>query len=199
LYHPQEALYNLTTFLQRVLKNSLITPQNCCRNSFDLINKIQGTYVPDGFDLISLDVTSLFTNVPVDLILNIIDNRWNLIEHHTSLPKYEFLGAINMVLNSTYLKFNDKVYKQTYGTPMDSPLSPIVADLALQELELHTLSNLAIPLPFYVRYVDDIALAAPHNSLEIILHEFNSFHTRLKFTMEVGGNELSGIKNHQER
>jgi len=77
---------------------------------------------------------------------------------------------------------------------MGSPLSPIVADLALQELESHTLSKLPTSLPFYVRYVDDIALATPHNSLDIILHKFNSFHTRLKFTMEVGGNELNFLE-----
>jgi len=135
----------------------------------------------------------MFTNVPIDMILNILE-RWDLIEHYTSLPKNEFLGAINMILNSTHFKFNDKVYKQTYGTPMDSPLSPIVADLALQDLESHKLSKLPFSLSFYVRYVDDITLVAPHNSLDVILHKFNSFHTRLKFTMEVGGKELNFLE-----
>jgi len=99
-----------------------------------------------------------------------------------------------MILNSTYFKFNDKVYKQTYGTPMGSPLSPIVADLALQDLKSHTLSKLPFSFPFYVGYVDDIALVAPHNSLDVILLEFNSFHTRFKFTMEVGGKELNFLE-----
>jgi len=186
-------LHNLATFLQNALKISLTIPQNCCKNSIDLINKIQDIHIPDDFDLIFLDVTSLFTNVHTNMILNILESRWNLIEHHTSLPKNEFLDAINMVLNS-YFKFNDKVYKQIYGTPMSSPLSLIVADLALQDLELHTLSKLPFSLPFYVKYVDDIVLVAPHHSLDLILHEFNSFHTRLKFTMEARGNKLNFLE-----
>jgi len=32
--------------------------------------------------------------------------------------------------------FNDKFYRQTFGLPMGSPLSPILADLVMQDLEL---------------------------------------------------------------
>jgi len=75
---------------------------------------------------------------------------------------------------------------------MGSPLSLIVADLTLQNLETHILSELTFTPPFYVRYVDDIALSAPHNSLDELLHKFNSLHTR--FNMEVGGRELNFLE-----
>lgn len=45
---------------------------------------------------------------------------------------------------------------------------------------------LSVDLPFYFRYVDDVVLAAPPSMLNIILHTFNSFHTRLQFTIEEG-------------
>jgi len=35
-----------------------------------------------------------------------------------------------------------------------------------------------------VRYVDDIALAAPTLKIDIILSKFNAYHDRLKFTVE---------------
>jgi len=41
---------------------------------------------------------------------------------------------------------------------MESPLSPIVADLIMQDLESYTLKNLIFIPPFYIRYVDDIAM-----------------------------------------
>jgi len=65
---------------------------------------------------------------------------------------------------------------------MSSPLSPIVADLVLQNLESHTLDKLLF-ISFYIRYVDDIALAAPCTLFDELL---DTFHSRLKFTMEVG-------------
>jgi len=72
------------------------------------------------------------------MTLTVIDSRWNLIKGHTSLPKNEFLNAVKLVLNSTYFKFNNKIYRQTYGASMGSPLFPIVADLVLQNLEAHS-------------------------------------------------------------
>jgi len=104
--------------LQKILKTSLVVSHSCCKNSNDLINKIQNIYIPDNYDLASLDVTSLFTNVPIDKVLNIFEMKWPSIEHYTSIPKNEFLEATKFVFNSTYFKFNDKIYKQTYGALM---------------------------------------------------------------------------------
>lgn len=47
----------------------------------------------------------------------------------SKIAKKEFLAAIEFILTSTYFSFNGKIYKQTYGTPMGSPFSPIVADI----------------------------------------------------------------------
>jgi len=73
---------------------------------------------------------------------------------------------------------------------MGSPLSPIVADLVLQKLESFTIDFLRVKPSFYYRYVEDIVLAAPIPSLQDLLCAFNSFHPRLSFTMEIGGNNL---------
>lgn len=35
---------------------------------------------------------------------------------------------VKFIMNSTYFTFNSKYYKQSFGTPMGSPLSPIIAD-----------------------------------------------------------------------
>ena len=70
--------------------------------------------------------------------------------------------------------------------PMGSPLSPIIADVTLQDLENEALKSLPFDLPFYFRYVDDIALAAPSHMCDLLLGVFNSFHHHLQFTIEKG-------------
>jgi len=46
---------------------------------------------------------------------------------------------------------------------------------------------LSIGIPFYHKYVDDIALAAPkHKINEFFNNTFNSLHPRLQFTLEIG-------------
>lgn len=69
--------------------------------------------------------------------------------------------GVRLVLDSTFFVFNDVLYKQTFGTPMGSPLSPVLADLVLQDLEESAISRLPLTLPMYYRYVDDVILAAP--------------------------------------
>jgi len=73
---------------------------------------------------------------------------------------------------------------------MGSPLSPIIADIIMEDIESQALKALNCRLPIYYRYVDDIMLAVPHNMTTELLQTFNSFHPRLKFTIEIGGNKL---------
>jgi len=97
----------------------------------DFLKKLTTLHLPDDVVLVSLDVVSLFTNVPVDLILEILEKKWSYIHDHTRLPKNEFISATKFILQSTFFHFNNKYYKQTFGVSMGSPLSPIVADLVL--------------------------------------------------------------------
>jgi len=58
------------------------------------------------------------------------------------------LKALKLILESTYFKFNNIIYKQKFGTPMGSPLSPIIAEIVLQDLEVKALELLNIEIPF---------------------------------------------------
>jgi len=68
------------------------------------------------YKLVSLDVTSLFTNVPIDLAMESIGRRWNPISRNTLIPLEEFKSAAKFVLNSTFFTFNNKCYEQIFGT-----------------------------------------------------------------------------------
>jgi len=74
--------------------------------------------------------------------------------------------AVEFVLSSTFFTFNNICYKQIFGTPMGSPLSPVIADLVLQDLEMSAIKMLPFRLPLYYRYVDDIILTAPSDSFD---------------------------------
>jgi len=54
---------------------------------------------------------------------------------------------------STYFIFNNSIYKQTFGTPMRSPLSPIIADIVIQALENYTLNELKLDLLLYMENI----------------------------------------------
>jgi len=81
--------------------------------------------IPKNYVLISLDVKSLFTNIPVELVIEGINRRWEYIEKETKISKIEFIDAVRFVLNSTFFTFDNIIYKQIFGTLLGSPLSPI--------------------------------------------------------------------------
>ena len=56
-------------------------------------------------------------------------------------------------MNSTLFQFDHKYYKQTYGTPMDSPISLISSDIVMQDLEISCLSQIDFYIQIYLRYV----------------------------------------------
>ena len=89
-----------------------------------------------------------------------------------------------------------KYYKQTYRTAMGSPVSVIVANLVMEEIEERAISE--NPKYFWKRYVDDIITALPENSIQSFLEHLNSIESTINFTVEVESeNEsLFGYRDH---
>ena len=142
--------------------------------------------MPEDYRIVSLDIASMYSNIPIELALGSVLRRWNVIEKNTFIPFQEFKRAISVILNSTFFKFNEEFYEQIFGLPMGSPLSSILADLVIQDLEYNIFNTLTIHIPVYYRYVDDILLAVPSNQITNILNSFNAYHERIKFTVDYG-------------
>jgi len=124
----------------------------------------------------------------VQLVSESISKRWKYIKPHTGIPKKEFINMVNFLLDSTYFTFNNIIYKQNHGTPMGSPLSPIISGIVLQDLEGVILGFLGPKVKFYYRYVDDIIMASNKEDIPLIFEKFNNHHNRLKFTIETMNN-----------
>ena len=192
----------IANFLNSVLNNSIKKPASYVKNSHQFIQDIYNIHVPDNHVLISLDASSLFTNVPYDLVKLGIDKQYEQIKKHTIIPLHEIHEAIDYFENNTYLQFNNTYYKQIFGTPMGSPISPIFADIVLADLEEYCLSLLDYKPVFYKRYFDDILTCVPIDKIHYTLGIFNSYNPRLQFTHEIESNnninflDLTVIRNN---
>ena len=71
-------------------------------------------------------------------------------ENKTSIPLHEFIKAIMIIINSTFFKFDKKIFRQIFGMPMGSPLSPILANIVLQDLEQEIITTNNIRLFIFV-------------------------------------------------
>ncbi|XP_055527064.1 lipase 3-like [Wyeomyia smithii] len=67
---------------------------------------------------------------------------------------------------------------------MGSPLSPILADIVLEDIIEIALAELPFDIPFLRKYVDDLLLVIPKDQTETVLEVFNRQKQRLQFTIQ---------------
>ena len=67
--------------------------------------------------------------------------------------------------------FNDKIYKQIHGCTMGSPVSPIVANLCVEEIKQSAISASFVAPKVWKRYIN--------NSFCIKKDEISAFHNML--------------------
>ena len=107
----------------------------------------------------SLDVDSLFTNIPLEETIEICTNElFKESETVEGLSKTEFKGLLPLVTKDSHFIFDGKLYKQIDVLAMGSPLGPTLVCAFLVYHEKNWLEHCALkyrPLS-YRMYVDDI-------------------------------------------
>jgi Reverse transcriptase (RNA-dependent DNA polymerase) len=182
----------IAKFINDILKNISDKEKYNIKNSFDFKNYIDSITIDDDtLEFVSFDVKSMFTNIPLDLVLDIINERWYEIKEFTKLPKKWFMSLLKFsIFECNYFLGNDKFYSQKSGLAMGSSLSPILSDLVLEKLFDSQIPKLPFSnVPFLKKYVDDTITLIPKNQTQNCLDVFNSFHQSIQFTSENENNQ----------
>ena len=106
----------------------------------------------------SLDLNSLFTNIPLNETNICIDSLYKNDENSPKIPEDVFHNLLTVATKESLIMFNNKFYKQTDGVAMKSPLGPAVANIFKCRFGKKWLKDCphSLKLVFYRRYVDDI-------------------------------------------
>ena len=126
--------YNLARFLCHLL--SLLVPNDySCKVTFSLVSQIKNVNLSKKF-LVSYDVTSYFTNIPLQ---ETIDIAINLISNHNpnlNITKKELKKLFLFATSQTHFIFNGKFYNQIDGVAVGSPLAPVFANIFMGFLRI---------------------------------------------------------------
>ena len=108
--------YKLSSFLAGILSKIVGNASHHIVDSWQFCNEIRKIHIEDSMRLVSLDVVSLFTNVPVDLALKVLHHRWTEIAQHTSINRddLEMIQAVKFVLEANIFSFNGGFYKTSF-------------------------------------------------------------------------------------
>ena len=181
--------HQLARELVRILKPLSGTTDSYVKDSSAFVERISQTTILKSDVLVSFDVVSLFTRVPVDEPLDVISElllQDETLPERTTILAPDLCRLIELCLKSTYFRFGDTFYEQVEGAAMGSPLSPIVANLYMETFEKRALDTSAQKPNLWIRYVDDVFAIWPHGdqALDEFLTHLNSQHPAIQFTME---------------
>ena len=156
--------YNLSSFLAKLL-NPLIPKEYCAQDTFSFINDIRSVSSAGTF-MVSYDVTSLFTNIPLEETINLAVNLIIQSDPNIKISNNELRGLFRFATSQSHFLFDGNFYDQIDGVAMGSSLGPVLANLFMSVNEKEWIGDyVTSPILFYKRYVDDI-FCLLHNELE---------------------------------
>ena len=118
------------------------------------VERLQQIPLEEDDRLVSFDVVSLFTKVPVDEALQVIALQLHedpTLAERTTIPAEDLCSLIQLCLEVTYFQFGDQFYRQVQGAAMGSPLSPVVANLYMEAFEQQVLAGFPCQPRLWVR------------------------------------------------
>lgn len=138
-------------------------------------NFIDSTTIDDDHILISFDVVSMYTNIPRDMVIDIIMEKSSEFHSKFGIGKAILLSILKFLLHdTTVFTTRDNIYMQNNGLPMGGCISTTLARLVMDRVA----NNLMIKEPnisFLRIFVDDTISAMKRefipNALKILVQK----------------------------
>ena len=162
------------------------------KDTTEFINKLASIKtIPSDVLLVTMDVTSLYANIPH---VDGVDACSNFLNDHcvTDISTDVLCSLISFILTHSNFVFDDHYYQQTSGTAMGTKMAPCFANILMAFIEQTFIDSSPLMPLFYVRFIDDILMIWTHGSeeLEQFTTRDNSTHPSIKFTTEISFTSL---------
>ena len=171
------ATYQLAKFLTKILQRYTGITPSFVKDSKSFSDHLRSVNISEEDELVSFDVSALFTSIPVPTALDVINRLFcehiedpeakhkygcSFRQNTIGLAKDEVMQRLKLVLENCVFTFQDKFFKQLHGAAMGSPCSPVVANIYMEYFENLALGpGLPVPVKDWKRYVDDVFSIIP--------------------------------------
>lgn len=168
--------YQISRYIDHYLRPLASQHESYIKDTYDFVNKIRNRQIPSHALLITADVTSLYTNMHHERIIDTVRDKF-LHNPNPKRPDNDLLELLGILLKNNDFTFNNKTYLQIIGAAMGFPISPSCADIYLEFLDKQICDKYRDFIPFYFRFLDDIIMAWTGNTEQ--LTEFTAFANSL--------------------
>ena len=179
--------YMLSKHLAQILSPLMNNTDLTVKNSVEFCEQMKNVKLEEGDELLSFDVVSLFTSIPVDLAIQVatdVLSNDETLQDRSTIPVDDIVDLLDFCLSTTNFKYNNTYYQQIFGTAMGSPVSAVMANLVMEDLEKRALSTSIAQPCFWKRYVDDVCAAINSSLVQTLQHHLNSIEPSIQFTVE---------------
>ena len=181
------ATYNLEKHLAKILRPLVGSSERYIKDTAHLVESLKDIKLVEDEILVSFDVKSLFTSIPVNETIEICRERLEkdeTLEERTKMDVPTIIQLLRLCVNSTSFRYDNKHYRQLEGVAMGSPLSPVLADTFMEHFEEKALADEAIRPRIWKRFVDDVIAVIKKATKNELLRHLNAQHERIQFTDE---------------
>ena len=160
------------------------------RDSMHVISLIKNFSLPDDALLFSLDVVSLYTNIPHEEGISCCGRAF-LRFPDPRRPDLTLLSMLRVILTSNDFVFNGERFLQTHGTAMGCAFGASYASIFLSEWEDRALLLEKVP-SLWLRYIDDILGVWPFSEQELLMfvETLNSFNPHIRVTLTYSSSSI---------
>ena len=156
--------YELSKYLASLLKHLVNETEYSVKNAKQFAEFVSNQEVADDELVVSFDVVSLFTSIPIDMAIDVIQQKLEGSDdsrNHTQLTKGQILDLLSFLLHNSYFVF------EVSGCAMGSPVSAVIAELVMQEVEEKALETSPVQPKWWRRYVDDSNACIKRDGVEV--------------------------------
>lgn len=156
------------------------------RDTNHFLSEILDLEIPNGCLLVTLDVASLYTNIPHSDGIQAVIHAYSEMRGPKPVENSTLATLLRLILELNNFEFNGKHYVQVSGTSMGTRIGPNYANIFMAVLEEEFLARVDLKPFFYKRFIDDVFLIWPHgeSSLVSFIAEFNAVHPNISFSHE---------------
>ena len=130
------------------------------KDGTDFIQKIKHPLIsPEEVTLVSFVVSTPFASIPVPVALQVINSKIATCTSFTNfckIPTQKFIRLLEFTITDCIFFFNKKFYKQLQGATMHSPVSPVIANIYMGQIESLAIPSSPTLIKWWFRYVDDV-------------------------------------------
>ena len=169
----------ISSFVDTLLQPIAQKQKSFIKDTTDFISFIEKTKIGKDTILVSMDVSSLYTNIPQEEGTEIV------------CKAYDSFHNYNPPIPTRFLR--EMLGLQTHGTAMETKMAVSFANIFMAKIETTLIQQSETKPKEWRRYIDDIFTLWDSHEKDVdqFIEQANKFHPTIKFTAEISENEIT--------